>query len=48
MLIDAGATADFETPEGYHTYAEHPEHVDVVVNVAKPMTAASARVQYEV
>lgn len=44
---DYVVTADFATPDGYRVYADHPTHVEAAVNVAKPLMAASQRVQFE-
>ncbi len=43
---DYAVVADFDTPDDYHAYSGHPEHVEASATVAKPMMAESTRVQF--
>lgn len=45
---DYVVVADFDTEDGYRTYASHPDHLAVVAGVVKPLVAASRRVQFEI
>ena len=45
---DYVVVADFATPEAYMAYAGHPDHVEAVVEVAKPLMRDSHRVQVEI
>ncbi len=39
---------DFSDMDGYHAYANHPDHVAVIETYVKPILDAVARIQIEV
>ena len=43
---DLVLVADFDSEEDWRAYSDHPEHLDFVVNVVRPVTAEAQRVQY--
>ena len=38
--------ADFDSEEDWRQYSTHPDHLDLVNNLVKPIVAGSTRVQY--
>lgn len=40
--------ADFDSEQDWRDYSEHPDHLELINNLVKPIVAASTRVQYEV
>ena len=45
---DYGIVADFASQADYDAYANHPDHIDVVTNIVKPLITDVARIQFEV
>lgn len=43
---DFGLVADFLDEAGLRTYANHPEHLDVIENLVRPITAQREAIQY--
>ena len=43
---DFGLVADFVDEEGLRTYANHPDHLDVIQNLVRPITAQREAIQY--
>ena len=44
---DFVAVVDFDDRAGYQTYASHPDHVEVITELLRPIAAQRAAVQYE-
>ena len=44
--FDFVAVVDFDDRAGYQTYASHPDHVRVIVELLRPIAAQRAAVQY--
>ena len=40
--------ADFDSEEDWRKYSAHPDHLELIGNLVKPIVAASTRVQYQV
>ena len=40
--------ADFDSEQDWRNYSAHPDHLELIDNLVKPIVAASTRVQYEV
>jgi hypothetical protein len=38
--------ADFDSEEAWRDYSTHPDHLDLIENLVKPIVAGSTRVQY--
>ena len=45
---DYGVVAEFASQEDYLTYAQDPDHLDIIANVVKPLITDAARIQFEV
>lgn len=45
--LDFVAVVDFDDLAGYQTYASHPDHVQVITELLRPIAAQRAAVQYE-
>ena len=45
---DMALIADFDNEEDWREYSAHPDHLDLINNLARPITAEAIRVQYEV
>jgi hypothetical protein len=45
---DYGVVAEFASQEDYQTYAQDPDHLDIIANVVKPLITDAARIQFEV
>jgi len=43
---DFGLVADFTDEEGLHTYANHPDHLEVIKNLVRPIMARREAIQY--
>jgi hypothetical protein len=46
--FDVVVTVDFAGPDGYLSYAQHPEHLRVIAEHIKPAVAARSAIQYQV
>lgn len=40
-------TADFDDPEGFVTYRDHPEHKEIIARLIAPVTAHRSAVQFQ-
>jgi len=40
--------ADFDSEQDWREYSAHPDHLDLIEKLVRPITASSSRVQYEV
>ena len=45
---DMALIADFDNEDDWRKYSAHPDHLDLINNLARPITAEAIRVQYEV
>ena len=45
---DMALIADFDNEDDWREYSAHPDHLDLINNLARPITAEAIRVQYEV
>lgn len=45
---DYAVAADFASVADYSLYSAHPDHLDIVNTVVKPLITDAARVQFEV
>ncbi|MFN3216757.1 MAG: Dabb family protein [Acidimicrobiales bacterium] len=45
--FDFVAVVDFDDVAGYQAYASHPDHVQVITELLRPIAAQRAAVQYE-
>ena len=43
---DFGLVADFVDEQGLRTYANHPEHLEVIKKLIRPITAQREAIQY--
>lgn len=45
--FDFGVSVDFDSPEAYLTYREHPEHLRLVAEKIQPVMAERAGIVFE-
>ncbi len=45
---DMALVADFDSEDDWRAYSGHPDHLDLITNLVRPIVAEARRVQYEV
>ena len=45
---DLGLVADFDSEADWRKYSDNPDHLELIRDTIRPITAAAYRVQYEV